>query len=65
MIGVDVCESTLVYLPEQTLVHVLGPEPESPSLVRVQSGAAAVKVFSVDLYNRSRKSKQQANEESS
>jgi hypothetical protein len=53
IIGVDVSGRTLVHLPEQALVHVLGPEPGTPSLVRVQCGEAAVKVFSEDLYERS------------
>jgi hypothetical protein len=54
IIGVDVSRRTLVHLPEETVVQVIGPEPGSPSLVRVRFGAAAVKVFSVDLYKRSR-----------
>ena len=59
IIGVDVSRRTLVHLPEQSVVHVIGPEPGSPSLMRIQSGAAAVKVFSVDLYKRSRRAKHQ------
>jgi hypothetical protein len=57
MIGVDISRRTLVHLPEETVVHVIGPEPGSPSLIRVQSGVTAVKVFSVDLYKRSRKAR--------
>jgi hypothetical protein len=58
IVGVDVSGRTLVHLPEQSLIHVIGPESGSPSLVRVQFGSVAVKVFSVDLYKRSIKSKQ-------